>query len=229
MNTRQNFLALMNGERVDKIPFFEERIREEVLAEWRSQGMDPWVNEENYHDYFSLDRIETIPVRFSPAEGEIKGKEDFRRIIRHYEEHPVKFLKREFWEEKADEYGERDFPLGLVGWNGFQLPLFPPSPEKEHNEWENLVNLYYQLKDNPEAMKEALSFIADYYIEITSLACEYLKFDFVTLSEPIASTNGPVISPRDFRELVLPQYHKLVSAYRQMKIPKIIFSLTGYG
>jgi len=214
----------MNGEKVDEIPFFEERIREKVLREWRKQGMDPWVTEENYYAYFGLDHIETIPVRFSPMKGEIKGKEDFGRIIRHYEEHPVKFLKRKFWEEKAEEYNERDFPLGLVGWNGFQLPLFPPNPKKEHNEWENLVNLYYQLKDNPESVEEALRFIADYYIEITGLACEYLGFDFITLSEPIASTRGPVISPKDFREFVLPQYHKLVSAYRWMGIPNVIFS-----
>lgn len=223
MNSRQRFLAVMKGEKVDEIPFFEEEIREEVLAEWRRQGLDSWVTEENCLDYFGLDRRETISVRFSPVEGGIEGKEDLERVIRHYREHPVEFLQGEFWEEKARHYHGRDFPLGTIGWNGFQLPLFPPDPENEHNEWENLVNLYCQLRDNPEAVKEALSFIADYYISITALACKHLELDFIILSEPIASASGPVISPRDFNEFVVPQYRKLVSAYRRMGIPQIVF------
>ena len=224
MNSRERFHAVANGQPVDRMPSFEEEIREDVLHTWRAQGMPAWVTTDNSRAFFGLDRVETIPVRFSPVAGKIRARADFKRIMRHYQEQPVRFLTRDYWEKKAREFKGRDFPLGLIGWNGFQLPLFPPSPAAEHNEWDNLVNLYYQVKDNPDAVKEALNFVADYYISIVRLALTYLDFDFVTISEPIATVRGPVISPKDFAYLCLPQYPKLMAAYRKMGIPKVIFS-----
>ena len=206
------------------MPFFEEEIRDDVLEAWHRQGMPATVTADSSRSFFGLDRIETVPSRISPAEGEIRSAADLKRIIRRYEEQPVKFLTREYWEEKAQAHAGRDYPLGLVGWDGFQLPLFPPSPHKEHNEWDNLINLYYLLKDDPRAVRNALSFIAGYYIKIVSFALRFLDFDFVIISEPIASTTGPVISPRDFAYLVLPQYPRLVAAYKKMGIPRIMFS-----
>jgi len=224
MNARDRFLAVLNGQPVDRMPFFEEEIRPDVLEAWHRQGLPASVTAANYRAYLGLDRLGYIHTRFSPVEGAITGPESLWRIIRHYQEHPVKYLTAEFWQDKAAEYQGRDLPLGVQGWNGFQLPLFPPDPANEHNEWDNLINLYIQLKDNPETVAEALSFIADYYIAIVQLALRYLDFDYVILREPIASPIGPVISPRDFVRLVLPQYHKLVAAYRRMNVPIILFS-----
>jgi hypothetical protein len=224
MNARERFLAIMDGRTVDAIPFFEEEIRDDVLDQWRAQGLPPTVTAGSYRSYFGLDRLEYIPSRFSPAQGPLQGPHGLRRIIRYYREHPVKYLSDDFWQEKATHYAARDFPLGVQGWNGFQLPFFPPDPGKEHNEWDNLINLYCELKDHPRAVADALGFIADYYIGIVGVARRYLDIDFVNIREPIASATGPVISPADFRDLVLPQYHRLVAAYRRMGIPKIIFS-----
>jgi hypothetical protein len=227
VNSRQRFHAVANGHPVDQTPFFEEEIRDDVLQAWRAQGMPAWVTTDVSRRFFCLDRIETIPVRFSPTGGELKSRSDFKRIMRSYEQQPVKFLSRSYWEEKARQYHDRDFPLGLTGWNGFQLPFFPPNPNKEHNEWDNLVNLYLQMKDNPDAVKEALSFIAEYYVSIVRLARSYVDFDFVVISEPIATVTGPVISPTDFAYFCLPYYPKLAQAYRKMGIPKVMFSSIG--
>jgi hypothetical protein len=224
MNARDRFLAVMDGRPVDSIPFFEEEIREDVLAAWRKQGLPATVTADNYRSHFGLDRLEYISTRFSPPEGRMEGADALRRIIRHYQEHPVAFLSDAFWQEKASQYQGRDFPLGVQGWNGFQLPFFPSPPGKEHNEWDNLINLYLLLKDDPRSLASALAFMADYYTSIVGLAQRYLDIDFVNIREPIASATGLVISPADFCDLILPQYHRLVAAYRLRGIPKIIFS-----
>jgi hypothetical protein len=224
MNARERFLAVMRGQHIDQLPDLEEEIRDDVLEEWRQQGMPASVTSENHRRFFGVDRIETIPVRFSPERGRITSKRSFKRIIRDYEEYPVKFLTAEYWQEQQEEFKGRDYPLGLIGWNGFQLPFFPYDPDDEHNEWDNLVNLYLQLKDNPEAFKDALSFVAEYYIRIIRFALSFVDADFIIISEPIASPCGPVISPRDFSDLVLPQYPKLIAAYRAMGIPVVMFS-----
>ena len=209
------------------MPFFEEELRDDVLAAWRGQGMPAWVTGSECRRFFGLDRIETIAVRFSPGGGAIKNRSDFKRIIRHYEEQPVPFLDKSFWEDKARTYAQRDFPLGLTGWNGFQLPLFPQHPSGQHNEWSNLVNLYLQMKDNPDAVKEALGFIAEYYIQIVRMARAHIDFDYVTIGEPIATVTGTVISPGDFAYFCLAQYGKLIRAYKRLGIPLVVFSSTS--
>jgi hypothetical protein len=224
MNSRERFQAVANGQPVDQMPFFEEEIRDDVLEAWRKHGMPAHLNADTYRSYFGLDRIDTVPVRFSPQRGELTKASDFKRIMRDYEERPVKFLTPAYWQEKAQQYEKRDFPLGIIGWNGFQLPFFPPSPHVEHNEWQNMVNLYYQIKDNPAAAREALRFVTDYYISIVTLALRYVRVDFVNIREPIASPTGTVISPRDFASLVLPIYPRLIAAYRRLGIPVILFS-----
>ena len=39
MNDRERFRRLMRGERVDRPPFLEEGVRDEVLNLWRKQGL----------------------------------------------------------------------------------------------------------------------------------------------------------------------------------------------
>ncbi len=39
MNSRERFHATMNFGHPDRVPYFEEGIREEVLSAWRAQGM----------------------------------------------------------------------------------------------------------------------------------------------------------------------------------------------
>ena len=41
MNSRQRFRATMRYEVVDRVPYFEEPLREEVIEAWHSQGLRP--------------------------------------------------------------------------------------------------------------------------------------------------------------------------------------------
>jgi hypothetical protein len=39
MNSRERFIKVMRYEPVDRVPYFEEGIRDEVINVWRKQGL----------------------------------------------------------------------------------------------------------------------------------------------------------------------------------------------
>ena len=218
MNSRERFLRVARGQKVDRVPYLEEEIREEVLERWYGEGLSRSVTEDNYPEFFGLDRYEYIYLGLEPRRGGLRSKEDFKRLEQAYRNDLPDFRRPQFWQEKAAEYEERDFPLGITGWRGFMLPLFA-----HEREWDSLRDVLLGLHDHPELVKSALELVADCYIETLRLAFQYLDFDFGVVSEPIASSSGPVISPEMFREFVLPSHKKIVDFFHGCGIDVVIF------
>ncbi len=54
MNSRQRFLEVMQFGSPDRVPYFEEGIRDEVLKIWRNQGLARGVD---IQSLFPFDRL----------------------------------------------------------------------------------------------------------------------------------------------------------------------------
>lgn len=200
------------------MPYLEEVIREGVLERWYEEGMSHSVTEDNYREFFGLDRYESIYLALEPKGGTLRNPDDFRKVEEEYRNDLQDFRQPRFWQEKAVEYRDRDFPLGITGWRGFMLPLFT-----HEQEWDSLQDALLALYDYPELMKSTLGLVADCFIDTIRLALRYLDFDFGLVSEPIASSAGPVISPRMFREFLLPCHRKVVDFFHESGIETVIF------
>ncbi len=98
------------------------------------------------------------------------------------------------------------------------LPLFT-----QEEEWDSLVDVMLALRDRPRLVKQALEFVTEQYIEVLRLALAHVDFDFGVVSEPIASRAGPVISPKDFREFVLPCHKRIVQLFHQQGVWPVLF------
>ena len=218
MNSRERFRGVSRGLKVDRIPLFEEEIREEVLAAWHLQGLNRRVILENYRHFFAVERLEYIYLWFEPRPGALGEEADFRRIEEGYRNDLPEFRCPRYWQEKAHEYASRDFPLGVSGWRGFMLPLF-----SREREWDSLQDVLLGLYDHPGLVQSALSLVAECHMETIRLALRYLDFDFGVLLEPIASPAGPLISPQMFREFVLPHYRQIVDFFHQNGIGTVLF------
>ena len=218
MNSRERFLRIAHGEEVDRVPHLEEAIRKEVLERWYGEGLSHSVTEDNYREFFGLDRYEYMYLSVEPRRGALRSKKGFERLKEAYRKDLPEFRHRQFWQKKAEEYGERDFPLGIAGWRGFMLPLFA-----HRREWDSLQDVLLGLYDHPGLVKSTLDLVADCYIETLRLAVQYLDFDFGLISEPIASPFGPVISPQMFREFVLPCQRKVIDFFHDHGIDLVIF------
>jgi len=218
MDCRSRFRALVSGDRVDRIPLFEEEIRPEVLECWYRQGLSRDIDGNRYRDYFGADRWEYIYIWLEPRPGPLSRPCDFTRIMEGYRHDVPEFLQPRYWENKAREYENRDFPLGLMGWRGILLPLL-----SREREWESFQEVMWALYDYPELVKSVLCSARDCFMEVVRLASRFLAFDFGIIAEPIAAPAGPVISPSMFREFALPHHRDIAACFREHGIGTVIF------
>jgi uroporphyrinogen decarboxylase len=218
MSSRDLFFNAVRGRPVDRTPFVEEEIREEVLDRWYEEGLSRSVTTSNYREFFGLDRYEYIYMMYQPAKGTLRSPEDFSLVEDWYRGRKQEFCQPQYWRDHAEKLAGRDFPLGVGAWRGFMLPLFT-----HEQEWESLIDVLVALHDFPDQVKRVLVVVADWYIETLSLAFRYLEFDFVVISEPIASPSGTIISPSMFRDFLLPYYRKILSFLRDRGIWPVVF------
>ena len=59
MTSRERFLKTMRYEKTDRVPYFEEGIRKDVIEAWRTQGL---TKKAELSEMFSTDRREEIEV-----------------------------------------------------------------------------------------------------------------------------------------------------------------------
>ena len=222
MDSRERFSRVARGLPVDRMLYLEEELRQEVLERWYREGLSRSVTEDNYRDFFGLDKQEFMWLDLEPKKGKLRSKEDFEQLEEAYRTNPPEFRRAGFWQTKADEYGQRDLPLGVTGWTGFMLPLFT-----HQREWDSLQDVLLALYDHPDLVKSTLDLIADIYIDAIQLARRYLEFDFGVISEPIASRSGTVISPQMFRDFLLPCYRKVIDFFHDNEMRPVIFWSIG--
>lgn len=213
---------MARGQRTDRMLFLEEEIREEVLEQWRRQGLSRDVDAGNYREFFSIDRMDYLYLDIAPRSGPLRAGADFERIEEGFRSDLPDFRRHSFWDQKAVEYCRRDFPLGVTGWRGFMLPLFA-----REREWDSLQDVLLALYDHPGRVKSSLAVVAETYRKTISLALEHIEFDFGVILEPIASRSGPIISPEMFREFVLPHHKEMVEFFHSRGVEVVVFKASS--
>ncbi|MGB2823091.1 MAG: hypothetical protein WBF17_19055, partial [Phycisphaerae bacterium] len=63
---RRRFAETMRYGRPDRVPYFEEGLRDDVLARWREQGL---ADEADLWASLQTDRREQVPVDLEPRPG----------------------------------------------------------------------------------------------------------------------------------------------------------------
>ncbi len=114
------------------------------------------------------------------------------------------------WKDLIKEYQERDFPLTLGGYPiGFYGTLrFLMGEER----------LLFNFYDDPQLIRDFMDTLAELWIGLWGEALSEIKVDCVNFWEDMAYRSGPLISPRMFREFMLPPYRKVISFLREMGV-----------
>ncbi len=78
-------------------------------------------------------------------------------------------------------------------------------------DWIGFEALSYLLYDDPGLVREMMDYLGDFLVEVLHRALDEVRIDFAMFWEDMCYNAGPLLSPRMFREMMLPNYRKVTS------------------
>jgi hypothetical protein len=215
MTPRQRFRETMRYGRPDRVPYFEEGLRDNVLERWREQGLSA---EGDLAAMFDFDRRESVPVELG-IRPPLKRWPTSRRGLAA--------LRRRLDADDADRL-PADWPARLKAWATreelLELPIHPGLfLSLGVEEWPRLQQVLYQLGEQPALVREMMEIIGRFRARMAERVLRDVQVDFASFSEPIAGNNGPLLSPRMYEEVVLPGYRPILEALRRHGVETIVF------
>jgi hypothetical protein len=152
-------------------------------------------------------------------EWPVKGLKDWRRIQERFKPEDPRRYPLDWSDEAIEYFRTTSFPtrIRVPGFFGFGRQLMGLMP------W--LIAFYR----DQELVQEMEAFWADFLIETLKPAVEALKssIDCVTIWEDMAYRKGPHISPRLFKDFLMPGYKRLTGFLRHYGIETILTDSDG--
>lgn len=121
------------------------------------------------------------------------------------------------WTPLEERFRNRDFPLGMSICGAFGHPRNLLGDDL-------LLVMYY---DDPTLLHEIQEQWVWLYRQIIDKVTSHLNLDYVLLWEDMAFKTAPLISPRTFREFMLPYYRKIVSHIRSKGVDLVFVDSDG--
>ena len=211
MNNRQRFNNIMNCSGSDRILYFEEGIRHEVLKKWG-------ITKSQFLQQFKVDfREEIIPdidVKPTPIKWPSTITE-LPLLKKKLNPNDSKRLPKNF-HKKIRKWKERDYPLILRVHRGFFLSM---GVYDNHR----FLEVLHMLVENPAFVKEYMKIQGEFAAAIAENILKEIQVDAVYFSEPIGSNVSSLISPQMYEEFVLESYLPLLSVCDKHDIQTKIF------
>jgi hypothetical protein len=214
MNSRERFLETMRYGKPDRVPYFEEGIRQEVLREWRKQGLP---KKADIAQMFPCDQREVIEVDLEPRPKFSKwprARSDLKELSRRLQLSGRDRLPRG-WAKKVRSWENRDYPLMLRIHRGFFLSMGV-------HDWRRFSELMDLLIDDPDFVREAMAVQGEFAARLAERVLKDVTVDAVLFSEPIGGNYGPLISPQMYEDIVLRSYEPVLNVLRTYEIEAIV-------
>lgn len=215
MNSRERFLEVMRFGSPDRVPYFQEGIRREVLKVWRKQGLARGMDIQGLFPYDLLEELETdvdpIPMLENwpaslPELGFLQSRlnpDDKSRLPRELRTHIRAGKKREY-------------TLFLRVHRGFFLSMGARA-------WNRFTDVMQALIFDPQLVRGSMSIQGEFAAKLAERVLRMVDVDAVVFSEPIGGNDKPLISPRMYEEFVLKSYEPILAVIRQYGVKTIIF------
>ncbi len=133
----------------------------------------------------------------------IKNREDWEKFkeeqLNPYE--PNRYPEESKWEEMKKEWKERDYPISIDGGSFYGFV----------RNWIGVNNLSLMFYDDPDLIHDMMDYLADFFIKVLHRALDEVDVDFALFWEDMCYKSGPLISPKMFREFLLPNYKKVTA------------------
>ena len=213
MNSRERFLETMRFGNPDRVPYFQEGIREEVLREWGRQGLRSAAE---LSELFPIDEREELEIDGYPHPGflrwptSVSGLGGLRRRLK-----PSERRLPGGWRKKAALWRDPRQVLMLEVHHGFFLSMGV-------NDWKRFTEVMEALSDKPEYVLEVMRIEAGMVASLAEQFLSEVQVDAAIFSEPIGGNNGSLISPRMYERFVLASYIPVLEVLKRHSVEVII-------
>ena len=164
--------------------------------------------------------------------------DNIRMSMDQYIDYPVKdrktFLKhKKYFEGNYDKRYLEDYYKTKLIQDYIDVPiiLLPP---REHfglysmlRSWVGTEGLSYMFYDDPKLIYEAVEFLTNYFIKITTKAVKEIKCDFIEIHEDLACKNAPLLSPDTFKKFFLCGYKKIIEFLKENGVKIVTVDTDG--
>jgi hypothetical protein len=215
MSSRERFRKTMGYGRPDRVPYFEEGIRKDVLRAWRTQGL---ARAADLSEMFPSDHRERMQVDLDPRPklvSKIYKITNLKKFQRRLNPADKKRLPRR-WSRRVREWQSRDHVLMLYVHRGFFLTM------GVHN-WRSFTDVMVLLMDQPDLVRKRMQIQGEFAARLTDRILQEVEVDAVVYSEPIGGSDRPLISPQMYEDFVLKNYEPVLEVLRHRNVASICF------
>lgn len=143
-----------------------------------------------------------------------KDWEEYQKLLDPH--HPERWLAKD-WGAYAQRLNQRDYPVGLDVGSFYGLL----------REWTGSAELLYLLYDDPQLVHDMMAHMEYFSLEIVRRVLKDIQPDFAVFFEDMAWKGGSFISPKMFREFMMPHYKKVTSLLRSKGVDIIFVDSDG--
>ena len=198
----------------DRVPYFEEGIRREVIRSWRKQGLP---KDADIAQMFPSDQREVIEVDLEPRPKFSKwptSRSDLKELLRRLAPYGRGRLPRG-WAKRVRHWKNRDHVLMLRIHRGFFLSMGV-------YDWRRFSELMDLVIDDPDFVREAMAIQGEFAAGLAERVLKDVAVDAVLFSEPIGGNYGPLISPEMYEDMVLKSYQPVLNVLNKYGVENIV-------
>jgi len=146
----------------------------------------------------------------------IRSRDDWERLRPFFDpDTPGRFPLN--WDEIAESYRERDYPLGifvgsLYGWL---------------RNWMGVKGISIAFYRDPDWVAEMMDTLVDLWIKVIRRALHSVRVDFSMWWEDMCYIKGPLLSVRHFEEFMVPRYRKVTRVLEEYGVKINILDSDG--
>ncbi len=200
---------------VDRVPYFEEPLRDEVLEAWHRQGLPPGVDPVQRS---RADRHTIIEPNLSPLPAPAswpKSSAELRQFENRLDPDARERMPEE-WEDDVRRIHSGEEAVLLRVHRGLFLTLGVDG-------WARFEEAIHFLGDEPSAASELFRMQGEFAATVAEKVLRRVEVDAAVFSEPISDTHGPLVSPRLYADLVLKSCQPLFDVLRRFGVETFIF------
>jgi hypothetical protein len=199
----------------DRVPYFEEGIRSEVIRAWRRQGLPPRCEPAAL---FPSDRWERVRLNLEPRPVPVQwpDRPGAADALAKLLDPADKSRLPADWARKVRRWRNRDHVVLLYIHRG----LFQTLGVRD---WQRFKEVMMLLGRTPEVARRIMQIQAGFVTGLLNRVLSDVEVDAVVFSEPIGGNDRPLISPQMYEQVVLSSFEPVFGTLRDQGIKTIIF------